>query len=176
MNRAGFVLPQDISLANVDAPLPIGQGQTISQPSTVAFMLELLQPKNGQKILDVGSGSGWTTALLGEIVGNKGQVIGTEIVFELVKFGQKNIEKYHDFNIKIIHAQKPIGFTEEAPFDRILVSASATKFSDSLAKQLKIGGRMVIPIENSIWCVDRAGKDKYIKTEFPGFVFVPLLE
>lgn len=176
IDRADFVLPEDIFLTNVDAPLPIGHNQTISQPSTVAFMLEQLEPRPGDKILDLGSGSGWTTALLGEIVGENGRVIGLEIVPELVKFGQNNIKKYSSQNIKIILAQKTLGSPEEAPFDRILVSAAGTELPIELVEQLKIDGRMIVPILNSIWQIDRTGKDKFKQKEFYGFTFVPLQE
>ena len=88
-------LPQELEdQAEVNIALPIGYGQTISQPLTVAFMLELLDPRAGQKILDVGSGSGWTTALLSFIVGAKGKVVALERIKELVDFGKKNVQKF----------------------------------------------------------------------------------
>ncbi len=96
--------------AYIDEPLPIGNNQTISQPSTVAFMLELLQPTNTDKILDIGSGSAWTTALLCYIAGKNGKVIGLERVDELVKQGQKNLEKFNFYQTcKIEKAKKQIG-------------------------------------------------------------------
>ena len=82
-------------LTYVNEPLPIGHGQTISQPLTVAFMLELLQPEEGNKILDIGSGSGWQSALLAEIVGEKGKVYAMEVVPELKEYGEKNVSKYN---------------------------------------------------------------------------------
>ena len=94
IKRVDF-LPEDMKdLAELNEALPIGYGQTISQPLVVAFMLEQLEPKEGDKILDIGSGSGWTTALLAEIVGSKGKVIAIDIVPELVEFGEKNVAKY----------------------------------------------------------------------------------
>jgi len=93
IDRADFV-PAKLRLqAYEDYPLPLLDGQTISQPYTVALMLELLRPSPGSKVLDVGSGSGWTTALLAQIVGHSGKVSGVEIVPGLVKFGQKNLAK-----------------------------------------------------------------------------------
>ncbi len=93
IDRANF-MGYKTDLSYVDNAFPIGHGQTISQPTTVAIMFELLQPKPGDKVLDIGSGSGWTTALLSEIVGPKGKVYSIEIIKELYKFGKKNVEKY----------------------------------------------------------------------------------
>ena len=94
-------LPEDMKdLAELNEALPIGYGQTISQPLVVAFMLELLQPKKGEKILDIGSGSGWTSALLADIVSqkeNSGKVIAIEFIPELKEFGEKNVAKYQPF-------------------------------------------------------------------------------
>ena len=95
--RTDFLRPRDQSNAGVDAPIAIGEGQTNSQPRTVFAMLELLDVQPGQRVLDVGSGSGWTTALLAHLVGPTGIVIGTELVPELVAFGGANLAKY-DFN------------------------------------------------------------------------------
>ena len=106
IDRADFVLPQYSNEAYEDYPLPIGHGQTISQPATVAFMLELLQPKIGEKILDIGAGSGWATALLAEIVGKDGKVYGLEIISELVEFGKNNLGKYNFNNAEILLAGK----------------------------------------------------------------------
>ncbi len=102
IKRADF-LPDDIKyLADVNEAFPIGFGQTISQPLTVAFMLELLQPKAGDKILDVGAGSGWTTALLAYCVSQKGRVIAVEIVPELAEFGRNNVAKYNFIETGIV--------------------------------------------------------------------------
>ena len=92
INRADFVLPEHLNVVGVDAPLLIGYGQTISQPTTVKMMLEWLDAKPGNKVLDVGSGSGWTTALLSNIVGKKGKVYAVERIPELKEFGEKNCQ------------------------------------------------------------------------------------
>jgi len=179
IKRADF-LPKDIvNLAELNEALPIGMGQTISQPLVVAFMLELLSPKEGDKILDIGSGSGWTTALLSEIVGKNGRVIGIEIVPELKEFGEKNVLKYNFIDkgiAKIICDDGSKGYIEEASFDKILASASARKIPESWKKQLKIGGRIVAPIDNSIWLFIKKNDDNFEEHEYPGFVFVPLVE
>ncbi len=174
INREDFVLPRDKKDAHADYPLSIGHGSTISQPSTVVFMLKLLDPKEGEKILDVGSGSGWTTALLAYIVGKKGKVWGVEIVPELITFGRENIKKYQMPQAHIEKAGEKIGFQREAPFDKILVSAAGTEFPKELIDQLKVGGALVMPIGSSIWKIDKISEVKIEKKEFPGFAFVPL--
>lgn len=176
--RIEFV-PEDMEReAEVDMALPIGYGQTISQPSVVALMLELLDPQREHKILDVGSGSGWTTALLSYIVGEKGKVIAVERIKDLMEFGQKNADKfgYVKKNIAEFHCgDASQGFASEAPFDRILVSAAAETVPPALKEQLKIGGKMVIPVRNSIYLMEKIADNKFKEEEIPGFAFVPLI-
>jgi protein-L-isoaspartate(D-aspartate) O-methyltransferase len=178
IDRKNFI-PEDLkNEAYNDYPLPIGQGQTISQPYTVAFMLELLETKKGQKILDIGFGSGWTTCLLAEIVSQSGKVYGIEIVPEVFEFGKKNIEKYNFFEkgrVEIFLQDGSKGLKEFAPFDRILVSASAQKIPETLIKQLNNNGILVIPVLDGIYKITK-NNDKIEKEYYPGFVFVPLIE
>lgn len=174
MDRINFIRPEDLNRAYMDNPLSIGYGQTISQPYTVVFMLELLQPEKGNKVLDIGSGSGWTTALLAYIVQKEGSVLGMEKASDLVKFGKSNIEKYNFTNAKIVQSGEELGKPEEQ-FDRILVSAAAREVPDELVNQLKIGGRMVIPVQSSIYKVDKVSEDQVEKDENYGFSFVPLI-
>lgn len=177
INRADFVPEELKAEAQMNAPLPIGYGQTISQPLTVAFMLELLEPKEGDKILDVGSGSGWQSSLLAYLVGNGGGVIAIERIPELSEFGKDNSKKYNFKNLKFVVGDGSKGYEKEAPYDKIIVAAAAfDKIPEELKKQLKIGGRMVIPVENSIWLITKKDNNKYEEKEFPGFVFVPLVE
>ncbi len=159
----------------VDAPLPIGNNQTISQPSTVAFMLEKLEPGEGDKVLDIGSGSGWTTALLCHIVGEKGSVTGLERMDELAEQGEENLTKFHfGSHCRIQRAGEKLGLPDEQ-FDRILVSASAEQIPEELFSQLNVGGILVIPVGNSIFKFKKIS-DTYIdREEFYGFVFVPLI-
>jgi protein-L-isoaspartate(D-aspartate) O-methyltransferase len=175
IDRKNFVPENYAEEAYDDYPLPLGDtGQTISQPTTVAFMLELLNPQEGEKILDVGSGSGFTTALLARIVGEKGRVIGVERIPELVKLGQKNLDKYNLKNAEIIKARKEIGFLKEAPFDKILVSATTEDLPKKLMEQLRVGGIMVVPIFDEIWQVKKLESGEDIK-KYKGFAFVPLI-
>ena len=176
VRRVDFLPEGQKLLADQDRPLNIGYGQTNSQPSTVAFMIELLQPQKGDRVLDVGSGSGWTTALLAHIVGEEGKVYGVEIVEELVAFGSHNLNSYSYQNASIELAGEDLGLPSKAPFDRILASAAADSLPATLLDQLTVGGRVVLPVENEIWSVDKQADDGYLDiSKYPGFAFVPLL-
>lgn len=158
-------------------PLLIGYDQTISQPYTVAFMMDLLEPKPNEKILDVGSGSGWTTALLSAAVGDRGRAFGVEIIPDLVALGQKNLIKYNFPNASIQKAESGVlGLPNEAPFDKILVSAAGRELPTNLLKQLKTGGTLVMPIDNYITRVKKVSTDRVETEKFLGFAFVPLIE
>lgn len=182
IKRADFV-PDEIVrqrekdfVAEYNAPLSIGYGQTISQPLTVAFMLELLQPRKGDKVLDIGSGSGWQTAMLCQIVGSEGFVYAIERIPELTAFGQANVQKYNFKNVEFICGDGSKGLLDKAPFDKIIVAASvAEEIPQSWKDQLKIKGRLVTPVKGSIWLVIKKQKGKFEEKEYPGFVFVPLI-
>jgi protein-L-isoaspartate(D-aspartate) O-methyltransferase len=177
IDREDFVKEEYIDQAYFDTPLPTLMGQTISQPYVVAFMLELLEPQKGQKILDIGFGSGWTTSLLAEIVGENGKVYGIEIVPEVFEFGKKNIEKYNFLQkgiVEVFLMDGSKGFPEKAPFDRILVSAASKKIPEEMILQLKDGGILVIPDLEGIWKVKKIN-GKIEKEYHYGFVFVPLV-
>jgi len=158
-----------------DIPLPIGEGQTISQPSTVAFMIELLHPQKGDKVLDIGTGSGWTTALLCTIVGEEGSVDGLERIDKLVSEGRKHISPFgFEERCTIQKASDTLGKPGEK-FDKILVSASSEEMPVQLLEQLKEDGVLVIPVKNTIHRFTKE-EEGYIKEEaYPGFRFVPLI-
>ena len=137
-------------------------------------MIEMLEPKKGDRILDIGSGSGWTTALLAVIVGVSGSVIGLERVKQLVEFGSSNLEKFNFKNAKIIQAGDNLGIPNET-FDRILVSAAAEEFPYELIKQLKTNGKLVIPVKNSILEITKKEDGMIEEIEHYGFRFVPLI-
>jgi len=175
VDRKYFVPKELEAFIYEDRPLPIGEGQTISQPSTVAFMLELLAPMRGEKILDIGSGSGWTTALLCHIVGEEGSVLGLERVDDLLERGRKNLKKFHfGSHCRIEKADEILGRPSEK-FDRILVSASAETFPVLLVNQLNIGGVLVIPVQNDILKITRIAKEQVKREVYSGFRFVPLI-
>lgn len=178
IHRVEFV-PEDLTAqAEADIPLPIGHGQTISQPMTVAFMMELLEPKVGQNILDIGSGSGWTTGLLAHIVGEKGSIVAMEKIRELCEFGKNNVSKFNFLKKGIVEfccESAENGFEKKAPYDRILVSASVKEIPQALKDQLAMGGKMVIPVNNQIWYVEKISNEDFKIEKFPGFVFVPFV-
>ena len=178
IDRKDFILEKDINDAYVNYPLSIGFNQTISQPLTVAFMLELLEIQGGEKILDIGVGSGWLTSLIAEIVGNGGKVFGIERIEELKNMAEKNISKYGFLENRIIQIKTgdgAIGWKEEMPFDKIISSASGSMIFKTWKNQLKIGGKIVAPVKNSIIVLDKIGPEKFNKREYFGFTFVPLI-
>lgn len=161
--------------AGIDAPISIGFNQTNSQPSTVRKMLEWLDVQPGSSVLDIGSGSGWTTALLSYLAGENGHVVAVERIPTLVDMGRENCKKANVRNAEFHQAKEGIfGWPEGAPYDRILVSAAADELPEELLDQLKEGGRMEVPVRTSIWVVEKQSRGVR-KTEHPGFYFVPLL-
>ncbi len=162
--------------AYANQALPLGYEQTTSQPSVVAFMCELLQPESGEKILDVGSGSGWTTAILAQIVGENGSVHGVELVPELVAYGSTNLAQYHFAQASIVQATGTYGLPAYAPYDKILVSASSMHIPQELIDQLSIDGVLVMPMHNEIIRYQKRSNGHSTIDRFGGFVFVPLID
>lgn len=174
LDRRDFLPTGQHRFAEVDLPLPIGHGATCSQPSTVARMLELLDPHPGQRVLDVGCGSGWTTALLHRLVGPEGSVRGVELEPELVTTGAANLRRAGVVG-PIIEPAVPgvLGSPEAGPFDRILVSAEADDLPAPLVEQLAPGGRMVVPVAGRLVVVDDADGVRTRRAE-GSYRFVPL--
>jgi protein-L-isoaspartate(D-aspartate) O-methyltransferase len=172
--REGFLREAERRRAGYDGPLPIGDGQTNSQPRTVADMLRLLEVSPGQHVLDVGAGSGWTTALLAHLVGSTGTVLGVELEPSLVEFGSANLAAT-DQPWASIRAATPgvLGAPEHAPYDRILVSAEPVTLPQQLVDQLADGGRLVIPVRGTMTLVRRRGEETRV-THHGYYRFVPL--
>ncbi|WP_181309876.1 protein-L-isoaspartate O-methyltransferase family protein [Nocardioides campestrisoli] len=169
--RAGFLPPEVRDRAAYDGPLEIGAGQTSSQPRTVADMLRLLDVRPGQHVLDVGSGSGWTTALLAHLAGPTGRVRGVEVVDALVGLGRGHLDRTGQPWASIEPAVPGVlGLPEHAPYDRILVSAMATQLPDALRAQLADDGVLVVPVGGVMLRVTR---DEV--TEHGYYRFVPLV-
>jgi len=173
--RANFLPPSGADRAGINAPIAIGYGQTNSQPSTVIEMLRWLGAKPGAHVLDVGSGSGWTTALLSYIVGDTGDVVAVERIPELVDFGRKNCQRIGVQNVTFHQAGSVLGWRELAPYDNILVSASASHLPAELLDQLAAPGRLVIPVGNTVLEITKNHHGKLTRHEHPGYIFVPLI-
>ncbi|GAA6525781.1 protein-L-isoaspartate O-methyltransferase [Intrasporangium sp. DVR] len=172
--REGFLPAAARTAAGRDAPIPIGHGQTNSQPRTVETMLRLLDVRAGQRVLDVGSGSGWTTALLAHLTGPAGSVRGVELVPELARWGADNLAATNLTWATISPVVDDVlGDPYHGPYDRILVSANARSLPDDLVAQLADGGRMVIPVNSRMVVVERQGAE--VRTSQHGsYRFVPL--
>lgn len=158
--------------ASYDGPLPIGAGQTNSQPRTVAAMLRLLDVRAGQRVLDVGAGSGWTTALLAHLVGPTGSVLGVELEPSLVTLGAANVAAVRRPWATIRQADpRVLGDPTGAPWDRVLVSAEADELPQELVDQLSADGVLVAPVAGVMLRVSNPGA---VVTEHGYYRFVPL--
>ncbi len=186
IDRKDFVPLELQAEAYVNMALPIGFRQTISQPLVVAFMLELLEPKPGEQILDVGSGSGWKAALLAYVISqdenkNLGKVVSIERIPELKKIAEKNIAKYNFIKIGIVKvilgvgAKPSLKFMPLGGYDKIIAGAAGEEIPSVWKKQLKIGGRIVAPVGYSIVMLDKIKQNEFEETRYEGFSFVPLI-
>jgi protein-L-isoaspartate(D-aspartate) O-methyltransferase len=160
-----------------DKPLSIMKNQTISQPSVVARMTEWLDVKERQKILEIGCGSGWQTAILSYLVGH-GKVYSIERHSELVEFAKKNLDKLGINNVKVILGDGNLGLPEEAPFDRIIITAACKKIPEPLLEQLANDGLIIAPVgefQQSMIVQKKTSNGIVEIKNQPGYVFVPLL-
>lgn len=165
-----------IDFAYQDKAFPIGAGQTISQPYTVAFQTELLQIEAGDKVLEIGTGSGYQTAVL---IALKAEVYSIERQKELYEKTRKFLPKLGYVAKKLKYGDGYKGWEEYAPFDKILVTAGAPFVPKPLLEQLKIGGKLVIPVGDDVQVMTlyiRTGEKEFEKHEFGEFRFVPMLQ
>lgn len=174
--RANFLPAEQRKKAGLDQPLPLGDGQTNSQPTTVAAMLRLLDVRAGHRVLDVGAGSGWSTALLATLVGPSGSVVGVELVPRLARWGAENLARQQVSWATLTQAQAGVlGWPERAPYDRILVSAEAPSIPVSLVDQLTGVGVLVAPVSGQMCRVQRLPEGSPEVTWHGAYRFVPLL-
>ncbi len=174
--RENFILPEHISKAYADYPLPIPGGQTISQPSTVMIMIEALELKENDKVLEIGAGSGWCAALIGYIC-KKGKVYTTEIIKELADFASSNIKKMKIKNIEVIHCDGSQGYIKAAPYNKIIITAACPFIPEPLISQLKENGILVGPVGgyySQKMIKAKKIKGKLITENLGDFRFVPL--
>ena len=173
--RHVFVPTEHADSAYQDRPLPIGSGQTISQPYMVAVMTEALELRGGEKVLEVGTGSGYQTAILAEIVD---RVVTIERKPELSRAAEQALRELGYINVEFAVGDGSGGYPSGAPYDGILVTAGAPEIAETLLQQLSEGGRLVIPVGNSfqqtLTRVTRQGR-AHKSERLEGCVFVPLI-
>jgi len=182
--REMFLPPSLRDEAYLDTPLPIGCAQTISAPHMCAILCEHLELREGQRVLEVGTGSGYQAALLAEIVApsnsnQPGHVYSLEVIQQLVSFSTENLERtgYLD-RVTVIHADGSLGYREKQPYDRVVVTAASPVVPSPLVEQLREGGRLLIPLERGffmqeLYLVEKK-KGKEVRTALMPVAFVPL--
>ena len=173
--RHRFVPQNLLSVAYTDRPLPIGEGQTISQPYVVALMTEILQPQKDHRILEIGTGSGYQAAVLGQVAK---QVYTIEIKKKLYHKANKTLKSIGYNTIQTQHSDGYFGWPEQAPFDAIMITAAIDHIPPPLLKQLKDGGRLALPLGNpfsyqNLVLVTKQGEDLSVK-QITGVLFVPM--
>jgi protein-L-isoaspartate(D-aspartate) O-methyltransferase len=176
--RHKFIPEYEREEAYIDAPLDIGYGQTISAPHMVAIMCELLELSEGHKVLEIGSGSGYNAAVMGELVGKSGHVYTVERIEPLVHFARENLKETGYNNVTLILEDGSMGYSRYAPYDRISVTCAAPHVPEPLLEQLKPGGIMVIPVGNysqELIRIKKDGEGNIHKEKKGGVVFVPLI-
>ena len=175
--REAFISEDYAGIAYDDRPLPIGSGQTISQPYVVALMIQAADVKSGDRVLEVGAGSGYAAAILGQIAA---EVIAIERVAEFVPAARERMQRFGYDNIRVVHGDGTLGLPDEAPFDAILAAASGSHVPDALVRQLAPGGRLVMPVGDPGWVqklikVTRGPMDRLITEDLGAVRFVPLI-
>ncbi len=175
--RENFISENFHNFAYADNPLEIGYGQTISAPHMIAIMCEELNLKKGQKILEIGSGSGYHAAIVSKIIGKDGHVFSIERISSLANFAKKNLIKSGVKNVDIIVGDGSIGFNEKAPYDRIYITCASPRIPLILIKQLKDPGKMIVPVGNVICSLTSLEKieGKVILNNLCGCAFVPMI-
>jgi protein-L-isoaspartate(D-aspartate) O-methyltransferase len=173
--RHSFISPEYQAAAYEDRPLPIGEGQTISQPYMVAVMTQSLELTGGERVLEIGTGSGYQTATLAELAKT---IFTVERIQVLIQRAQKVLQNLGYENIFFLHGDGTKGWPENSPFEGIIVTAGAPEVPQMLTSQLADGGRLVIPVgpryTQTLYKVTRKG-NRFMEEDITGCVFVPLL-
>jgi protein-L-isoaspartate(D-aspartate) O-methyltransferase len=174
--RHEFVPKSELDYAYDNEPLPIMKNQTISQPGVVVRMTEWLDVKDGQKILEIGTGSGWQSAILSYLVG-KGDVYSVERHPELVKFAQENLKKLNIDNVHVILGDGSLGYSEASSYDRIIITAACSEIPLPLLDQLKENGLIIAPVgdsSQSLVLLQKTSKGIVEIKNHSKYAFVPL--
>ena len=178
VDREDFIPENLRNAAYQDMPLPLLRGKTISQPTTVMIMTHALELERGEKVFEIGTGSGYQSAIIAKIIGSKGKVITTEVVPELVQFARQNLKKAKIGNVFVHEEDGSSGMQSEAPFDKIIITAACKEFPKLLLEQLKPDGIIVGPVGNEYEQEMVRGvkdKDGHLELEFLGpFLFTPM--
>lgn len=175
--REAFLPPELREFAYEDTPLPIAEGQTISQPYIVAMMTEALELKGGEKVLEIGTGSGYAAAVLSRIARD---VYTVERIGQLAEKAAAVLSTLEYRNVHVLHADGTLGWSDHAPYDAIVVAAGGPEVPESLKAQLKIGGRLVIPVGadrrlQELVRITRLSQQEYKTEELADVCFVPLV-
>ena len=175
IDRKNFVSENNLEEAYEDHPLSIGYGQTISQPYTVAFMLQELELKKGDRILEIGTGSGWNAALMSYLVGENGEIYSVEVVKELAEKAKEILGDYK--NVFVFNMDGSRGLAQYAPYDKIILTAAPKQMPEEIKKQLGDGGILLAPVGEYMQKLIKITrkKDKFTETEKGDFIFVPLV-
>ena len=176
VERHLFVREEEIEFAYNDYPLPIGSGQTISQPYIVAYMMEKLKIEENDIVLEIGTGSGYEAALISKIAK---QVITLEVNTDLYLGSKEKLDRLGYKNIEVLNRNGFEGYEEKSPYDVIIVSAAPAEIPKDLIKQLKIGGRMVVPVgrfSQQLLYIERNNREEFFITGLVYVKFVPMVK
>lgn len=181
IDRAVFGTAEQKTEAYHNVPLSVGFGRFVPQPVTAAFLLELLEPKLGEKILVLGADSGWMTGLIAYIVmgkanaePHKGRVVVVEPVEQLSEIATKHLEHYRYISeniVEVVHADVHAGHMNEAPYDRIIGMIGTDEIPNAWKEQLRVGGRIVAQLGESILVLDKEGTSEFSERRYFGFQF-----
>lgn len=174
VDRVDFVPMEYKHLAYVDIDIPLPYDESLTKPSTVAQMISLLKPKYGGNYLDIGTGTGYVSAILGYIAGETGKVYSIERVQWLWEMARSNLEKYNEFkNITVLYRDGLNGLSQYAPYDGIHIAFAMKEIPENIKMQLKVkNSRLIVPtLDYNLRVIERTGVDEWVEEIIPGFVF-----